>query len=136
MRKKLLLGIMMVALSLPLVAYAWIELDNGVQAENGQETPSNVTEFKAVVNGMWSINVSVCVNLSDGLTEKEAELIVGTTFILVKGDYVFDRLDTLVFDNAQITAHYVWGHNENDLGHVFDVTVDLATLQIEVSHCF
>lgn len=101
-----------------------------------EPVPSDVTKFKAVVNGMWSIDVFVCVNISDGLTEKEAELIVGTTFILVKGDYVMHRLVTLTFDNTEIEAHYIWGVDEDDMGHVFDVTVDLATLEITVSHCF
>jgi len=101
-----------------------------------QETPSEVTRFETVVNGKSSVDVSVCVNISDGVTEKEAELVVGTTFIVVMGDYVTHRLDTLTFDNTQIEAHYSWGHDENDMGHVFDVTADLTTLQITVSHCF
>ncbi|MCW4027823.1 MAG: hypothetical protein NWE76_10125, partial [Candidatus Bathyarchaeota archaeon] len=98
MRKKLLVVAMMAAISLPLVAYAWIEIDKGVWTETNQETPSDVTKFEAVVNGMRSIDVFVCVNISDGLTEKEAELIAGTTFIHVKGEYVWRRLDTLTFD--------------------------------------
>jgi len=136
LRKKLLVVALMVAIALPLVAYAWIEMDEGAYAGKNQEAPSDVTEFRATVNGMRSVDVFVCVNVSDGLTEKEAELIVGTTFILVMGDYVTDRLDTLIFDDTQIAAHYTWGHNENDMGHVFDMTVDLTTLQITVSHCF
>jgi len=136
LRKKLLVVALMVAIVLPLVAYAWIEMDEGAWAEKNQEAPSDVTEFRAIVNGVRSVDVFVCVNISDGLTEKEAELIVGTTFILVMGDYVTDRLDTLIFDDTQITAHYAWGHDENDMGHVFDMTADLTTLQITVSHCF
>ena len=100
-----------------------------------QWAPLDVTKFTAVVNGMRSVDVFVCVNISDGLTEKEAELIVGTTFIRVKGDYVTHRLDTLTFDDAKIEAHYTWGVDENDMGHVFDVTADLTTLQITVTHC-
>lgn len=100
-----------------------------------QLVPPDVTEFTAVVNGMRSVDVFVCVNINDGLTEKEAELIVGTTFIQIKGEYVTHRLDTLTFDDAKIEAHYTWGVDENDLGHVFDVTADLTTLQITVTHC-
>ncbi len=84
---------------------------------------------------MWSVDVLVCVNLSDGLTEKEAELIVGTTFIQVLGDCVTHRLDILTFDSTEVEAHYTWGINEDDMGHVFDVTADLTTLQITVTHC-
>ncbi|UCF59342.1 MAG: hypothetical protein JSV15_02730 [Candidatus Bathyarchaeota archaeon] len=136
MRKKLLVVAMMVAISLPLVGYAWIEIDKGVWAEKNQEASSDVTEFKAVVNGMRSMDVFVCVNISDGLTEKEAELIAGTTFIQVKGEYVWRRLNTLTFDDIQIKAHYAWGYDETDLGHVFDMIADLTTLQITVDHCF
>ena len=131
MRKKLLVVALIAAIAVSLVAYAW-----ATDAEKNQETPSDVTKFKAVVNGMHSLDVFVCVNISDGLTEKEAELIVGTTFILVKGDYVTHRLDTLTFDDTQIEAHYTWGHDENDMGHIFDVTVDLTMLLITVEHCF
>jgi len=136
LRKKLLVVAMIAAIAVSFVAYAWATRDEGVDAEKNQETSSDVTKFKAVVNGMHSLDVFVCVNISDGLTEKEAELIVGTTFILVKGDYVTHRLDTLTFDNTQIEAHYTWGHDENDMGHVFDVTADLTTLLITVEHCF
>jgi len=108
----------------------------GITVEGPGDTHADVTKFEAIVNGMHSLDVFVCVNISDGLTEKEAELIVGTTFIQVKGDYVTHRLDTLTFDNTQIEAHYTWGHDENDMGHIFDVTADLTTLLITVEHCF
>ncbi len=108
----------------------------GITVEASTDMHSDVTKFKAVVNGVRIVDISVCVNISDGLTEKEAELIVGNTFILVMGDYVTHRLDTLTFDSAEIEAHYTWGYDENDMGHTFDLTVDLATLEIAVSHCF
>jgi hypothetical protein len=107
-----------------------------VSVEDPDGVSVDVTKFTAVVNGMYSLDVFVCVNISDGVTEKEAELIVGTTFILVKGDFVTRRLDTLTFDNTQIEAHHTWGYDETDMSHVFDVTVDLTTRQITVSHCF
>ena len=136
LRKKLLVVAMMMAISLPLVSYAWIEINKGVGAEKSQGTPSDVIRFEVVVNGLRSMDVFVCVNLSDGLTEKEAELIAGTTFIQVKGEYVWRRLDILTFDDTQIKAHYTWGHDETDLGHVYDMIADLTTLQITVDHCF
>jgi len=136
LRKKLLVVALMIAISLPLVAYAWIEIGKGVWTEKNQEATSDVTEFEAVVNGMRSVDVFVCVNISDGLTEKEAELIAGTTFIQVKGEYVWRRLDTLTFDDTQIKAHYSWGYDKTHLGHVYNMTADLTTLQIVVDHCF
>jgi len=109
---------------------------SGITVQGTGDMHTDVTKFKAVVNEMRSVDVFVCVNISDGLTEKEAELIVGTTFILVMGDYVTHRLDTLTFDSTEIEAHYTWGYDETDMGHVFDMTADLATLEIAVSHCF
>jgi len=136
LRKKLLFVVMMIAISVPLVAYAGIEKDKGAWTDKNQEAPSDVTKFEVVVNGMRSMDVFVCVNISDGLTEKEAELIAGTTFIEVKGEYVWRRLDTLTFDDTQMRAHYTWGYDKTDLGHVYDMTANLTTLQIIVDHCF
>ena len=136
LRKKLLVVAMMIAIVVSSVAYAWVARDEGTRAKENGETLPGVTKFEALVNGMRSMDVFVCVNISDGLTEKEAELIAGTTFIQVKGEYVWRRLDTLTFDDTQIRAHYTWGYDETDLGHIYDMTADLTTLQITVDHCF
>ena len=136
LKKKLLFVVMMIAISVPLVAYAGIEKNiRGAWTEKNQ-APSDVTKFEVVINGMRSMDVFVCVNISDGLTEKEAELIAGTTFIQVRGEYIWRRLVTLTFDDTQIQAHYAWGCDETDLGHIYDMTADLTTLQITVDHCF
>jgi hypothetical protein len=135
LKKKLLVVTLMMTIFLPLAAYAWIELDKGAWTEKNQ-APSDVTRFEVVVNGIRRNDVFVCVNMSDGLTEKEAELIAGTTFIQVKGEYVWRRIETLTFDDTQIQAHYAWGHDKTDLGHVYDMSADLTTLQITVDHCF
>jgi len=95
LRKKLLVVAMMIVIATSFVAYAWTSRDEGTRAEKNQGTSPDVTEFKAVVNGMRIVDVFVCVNISDGLTEKEAELIVGTTFILVMGDHLTHQLDSL-----------------------------------------
>lgn len=97
--------------------------------------PSDVTKFTAVVNGMRDVNVFVHVDISNGLTKEEAERIAEATFIEVMGERVMHRLDTLPFNDTQIKAHYTWGVDENDMGHVFDMTADLTTLQITVTHC-
>jgi hypothetical protein len=135
LKKKLLVVTLMMTIFLPLAAYAWIELDKGAWTEKNQ-APSDVTRFEVVVNGIRRKDVFVCVNISDGLTEKEAELIAGTAFIKVKGEYVWRRIETLTFDDTQIQAHYAWGHDDTDLGHVYDMSADLTTLQITVDHCF
>ncbi|MHA2427413.1 MAG: carboxypeptidase-like regulatory domain-containing protein [Candidatus Hermodarchaeia archaeon] len=103
-----------------------------------QSAPSDVTKFTAVVNGMRDVNVFVNVDLSNGLTREEAEWIAEATFIEVMGESwgeVMHRLDTLTFNDTQINAHYTWGIDENDMGHVFGMTADLTTLLITVNHC-
>lgn len=99
-------------------------------------TGPDVIKLIAVVNEMRYLSIFVRVNISDGLTNEEAEQIAEATFIRVMGDEVTYQLDTLIFDDTQITAHYTWGYSENDMGHVFDMNADLTTLQITVSHCF
>jgi len=136
LRKKLLLIVIIASIAVYSLAYAWVAKDEGKRAKEQEEALPGVTKFEAVVNGMRSMDVFVCVNISDGLTEKEAELIAGTTFIQVKGEYVWRRLETLTFDDTQIRAHYAWGYDETDLGHIYDMTADLTTLQIVVDHCF
>ncbi len=133
--KKLLVVALVVAIAVSFAAYAWATYE-GARPEENQEAPSDVTKFTAVVNGMKVVDVYVCVDVGDGLTEEEAELIVGTTFIKVMGEYVTHRLDSLTFNDTQIEAHYTWGYDENDMGHIFDINADLTTLQITVNHCF
>jgi len=96
----------------------------------------DVIKLMAVVNGMRYVNVFVRVNISDGLTGEEAEQIAEATFIEVMGEEVTYQLDTLTFNDTQIEAHYTWGVDESDMGHIFDLTADLTTLQITVNHCF
>ena len=96
----------------------------------------DVIKLMAVVNGMRYVSVFVRVNISDGLTREEAEQIAEATFIKVMGEEVMYQLDTLTFNDTQIEAHYTWGVDESDMGHIFDMTADLTTLQITVNHCF
>jgi len=96
----------------------------------------DVIKLMAVVNGMRYVNVFVRVNISDGLTKEEAEQIAEATFIEVMGEEVTYQLDALTFNDTQIEAHYTWGVDESDMGHIFDMTADLTTLQITVNHCF
>jgi hypothetical protein len=108
----------------------------GVRAENDREGSSGVTSFKAVINGMRSVDGPVHVDLSDGLTKEEAKQIAEATFTQVMGQNVMRQLESLSIKTAQLTAHYVWGYDENDMGHIFYMDVDLTSLQITVSHCF
>ena len=96
----------------------------------------DVIKLQAVVNGMRDVNVFVRVNISDGLTGEEAEQIAEATFTAVMGEEVTYRLDTLTFNDTRVEAHYTWGFDESDMGHIFDMTADLTTLLITVNHCF
>lgn len=103
-----------------------------------QSAPSEVTTFNAVVNEMWTVAIVVDVDLSDGLTKVEAEQIAEATFTEVMGNRwgdVMRRLDRLTCNETSIAAHYTWGLDDTDMGHVFDLTADLTTLRITVTHC-
>ena len=106
-----------------------------LRAEKNQGS-SGVTNMRAVVNEKRNVDVLMHIDISDGLTKVEAKLIAELTFIQVMEQNVMHQLDTLTFNDTQITANYNWGYDENDMGHVFSMDVDLTTLRITVSHCF
>jgi len=126
---------LMLVIAIPFSAYALATFED-VQTEKNQDNHTDLTLFTAVVNGMRSVDVYVPVDLSDGLTEEEAKMIAEVTFNTVMEQNRIHQLDTLTLKEAQMIAHYSWGYDENDLGHIFDMIVDLMTLQITVSHCF
>lgn len=135
MKRSVLVVSLMLVIVIPFSAYALATFDD-VSTEKRHDDSSDMTPFTAVVNRARSVDVYVPVDMGDGLTEEEAALIAEVTFTTVMGHTRIHRLDTLTLKEAQMTAHYSWGYNENDLGHVFDMIVDLITLQITVSHCF
>jgi hypothetical protein len=100
------------------------------------EDPTPSTTFKVILNGNEAPDLTAQVDLSNGLTEEEAKKIAEAAFIQTMGEEVLRRLDTITYDDEQITAHYTWGIDENDMGHVFDLNADLSTLQITITHCF
>ncbi|UCG44976.1 MAG: hypothetical protein JSV58_06255 [Candidatus Bathyarchaeota archaeon] len=136
MKKQLLVVAVIVAISLPLVAYAGIEIGKIAGPSMNPEASSEVVRFEVIVNGKTSLEIFVYVDLSDGLTEREAELIAGITFTHVKGEFVWRQLEALTFDDTRIDANYAWGNDETDLGHVYHMTADLISQQISVNHCF
>ncbi len=99
------------------------------------EDPTHLTTFKVILNGNEAPNLTVQVDLSDGLTEEEAKKISELAFIQTLGDKLH-RLDTITYDDDRIIAHYTWGYDENDMGHIFDITADLTNLKITIDHCF
>ena len=99
------------------------------------EDPTASTTFEVTLNENEAPDLTVQVDLSNGLTEEEATKIAEAAFARTMGEEVLRRLDTLTYDDEQITAHYTWGVDENDMGHIFDLNANLATLQITINHC-
>ncbi len=98
------------------------------------EAPSPSTIFEVILNGNEAPDLSVQVDLSHGSTEEEAKKIAEAAFIQTMGEKL-RRLETLIFDDNKIIAHYTWGYSEDDMGHIFDLTADLTTLKITINHC-
>ena len=93
------------------------------------------TTFIAVVSGAGRLEIPVAVGLRDGISETEAKLIADETFTAVMGEKVLGRLDKLNLLGDQLQAHYTWGYSTEDLGHVFDMTAELGSGAILVTHC-
>jgi hypothetical protein len=99
------------------------------------DDPTASTTFEVIVNGNEAPDLTVQVDLSNGLTEEEAKKIAEAAFVRTMGEAVLSRLDTLTYDDEQLTAHYTWGVDEDDMGHVFDSNANLVDLQITITHC-
>ena len=99
------------------------------------EDPTASTTFEVILNGNEAPDLTIQVDLNNGLTEEEAKEIAEAAFTRIMGERLH-RLDNIAYDDGQITAHYSWGYDENDMGHIFDLTADLTTLKITIDHCF
>jgi hypothetical protein len=119
----------------PIMTFKEEVWSKNLTIKNPQE-PSQSTTFEVAVNTNQFSNLTVPVIVSSGMTKEKAELISESTFIHVKGEETLYILDYLNFNNTQITASFSWGVDTNDMGHIFELTVDLTTLQITVQHCF
>lgn len=135
MRRTLLVVSLLLVIAIPFSAYVLATVDD-VQPYSNPEDPSDLTSFTTMVNGVRSVDVDVLVDLNDGVTTEEAEVIAEVTFTTVMGPNRVHQVETLTLEDAQLIAECAWGYDENDLGHVFHMTVDLTTRQITVSHCF
>jgi hypothetical protein len=99
------------------------------------EDPTVSTTFEVILNENKAPDLTVQVDLNDGLPEEEAKEIAEAAFTRTMGERLH-RLDNMAYDGEHITAHYSWGYGENDMGHIFDLSVDLTTLKITIDHCF
>jgi hypothetical protein len=117
-------------------AFTWKGTVDQNRSVDELETSLHVrVEFRLVVNGIRELNVLVPVNVIDGLTRGEAEQIAEETFVQVMGEKAMHRLDKLTLNENSMEAHYTWGVDEGDMGHVFDMIGDIASRTITVTHC-
>jgi hypothetical protein len=117
-------------------AFTWKGTVDQNRSVDELETSLHVrVEFRLVVNGIRELNVLVPVNVIDGLTREEAEQIAEETFVQVMGEKAMHRLDKLTLNENSMEAHYTWGVDERDMGHVFDMIGDIASRTITVTHC-
>ena len=101
---------------------------------NKTEEPTPSTTFEVILNGNEAPDLTIQVDLTNGLTEDEAKNIVEAAFVrTLEGK--LHRLDSITYDNQQIVAHYTWGYDENDMGHIFDITAEITKLEITIVHC-
>jgi hypothetical protein len=91
--------------------------------------------FDMVVNENPFSDLVMSIDLSESMNREKAERITDAVFIHVKGENALFRLDSLNFDDQEIVANYVWGLNEADMSHIFELSADLKSLHIEVVHC-
>jgi hypothetical protein len=104
-------------------------------AVHSMDEPFPSTTFKVTLNGADAPELTAQIDINDGLTKDEATSIAETAFIQTMGETIMHHLDILTFDDQQISAHYTWGYDENDMGHIFDLNADLQFLQITITHC-
>jgi hypothetical protein len=100
-----------------------------------QDKPeAQLVEFKVVVNGQRNEVIYVLVYLNDGLSREECELIAEKVFTSIMGS-TMHRLNELSVDGSKLNVTFTWGVNEGDMGHFFDISGDVASHTLTVTHC-
>jgi hypothetical protein len=94
-----------------------------------------LTTFGVTVNESAFSDLIVAVDLTQNMIRETAEKITDAIFVHVKGENVLFELNEIVFSDQEIVADYIWGLSEVDMSHIFEITVDLINLQVEVIHC-
>jgi len=92
--------------------------------------------FRVLVNGQDRGSLTIeGINKWDGIDSDEAIKMADATFRFVMGGNVLGVLTGFNIGLGVVEAHYVWGYDAADLGHVFDMKADLWTGTIVVTHC-
>jgi hypothetical protein len=118
----------------PIMTFAPIQMTQTLTI-TGTQDPAPSTTFNVTVNGNEAPDLTVQLDLTNKITEGEAEKITEAAFVQSMGKQTLHELNTLTVNGTTIIAHYTWGIDENDMGHVFHVTVDLSNQTITITHC-
>ena len=93
-----------------------------------------LVEFNVSVNEQKEVILYIPVDLNDGISKEDCELIAEKVFTEIMGD-AMHRLDKLSINGSKMDASYTWGINENDMSHFFDISGDVASHALTVTHC-
>lgn len=93
-----------------------------------------LVEFRVIVNGQREVILNIPIDLNNGLTREDCELIAERVFTEIMGD-VIHKLDKLSVDGSKMDASYTWGINESDMGHFFDISGNFVLHTLTVTHC-
>jgi len=94
-----------------------------------------LSTFSVIINGNPYSNLTLAVDLNEPINEEIAKKIADAVFVHVKGENTHFQLDRIVYNSEEIIASFIWGLNEADMSHIFELTVDIINSQIEVVHC-
>ncbi len=92
--------------------------------------------FEVNVNENPFSDLVVAADLTQPVTKQVAQKIADAVFVHVKGENTLYQLNSITFNSEEIIADYVWGYNQEDMSHVFELNVDLVNLKVDVNHCF
>jgi len=91
--------------------------------------------FEVNVNEDTFSDLVVAADLTEPITKQLAQKIADAVFVHVKGENTLYQLNSITFNSEEVIADYVWGYNQEDLSHVFELNLDLVNLKVDVVHC-
>ena len=125
-----ILGLVLAVVVAGLAGFAWL---SGLPRSDVEGEVHKT--FSLVVNGGSRGSINLLVPRNAGFTNSQAVRVSEEVFVTVMGSNVIHRLDEISVEGNLIRAHYTWGVNESDMGHVYDMTLNVITLTIDITHC-
>lgn len=118
----------------PVMTFKEIQWTQNLTITNSQGSISNAI-FDVNVNQAEFADLKIAVDLTTSMTMEKAQKIADAIFVHVKGENTQNQINSIIFSEEEIVADYIWGINQDDMSHFFDLTVDLINLKVEVVHC-